>query len=150
MNYPFPKGLALARVEREGVEQKNGIQVGSREEISGVKVVLVYGTGSIRGQVKVEDGEIPGGAVMYLSLRRTGADPNQGQRGLTADSRGRFAAEGLLPGDYELTLYFQVRPTTPVTDGRQIISKNLKQTVSVTNGIETPVTMIVDLNSNDR
>ena len=31
--YPVPKGLALARIERDGAEQKNGIEVGSNEEI---------------------------------------------------------------------------------------------------------------------
>ena len=72
--YPAPKGLALVRVERDGVEQKNGIEVGSGEEITGVRVVFAYGTGSIRGQVKVEGGEISASTMMFLNLRRVGSD----------------------------------------------------------------------------
>jgi hypothetical protein len=150
MYYPAPKGLALARVERDGVEQKNGIEVGSGEEISGVKIVFAYGTGAIRGQVKVEGGDIPAAAMMFLNIRRAGTNQPLNMRTPTPDSRGRFLIDGLQPGEYELSLTFQTRPATPVAGGPQIISKNVKQAVTVTNGTESQVTMFVDLNANDR
>ena len=150
MYYPTPKGLALLRVERDGVEQKNGIEVGSGEEISGVKVVFGYGTGAIRGQVKVEGGDIPAAAMMYLSIRRAGTNQLLNIRTPTADSRGRFLIDGLLPGEYELSLLFQTRSAPPVAGGPPIISKDVKQTVTVTNGTESQVTMLVDLNPKDR
>jgi protocatechuate 3,4-dioxygenase beta subunit len=148
--YPAPKGLTIVRVERDGVEQKNGIEVGSGEEISGVKVVFGYGTGAIRGQVKVEGGDIPAAAMMYLSIRRAGTNQILNIRTPTADSRGRFLIDGLLPGEYELSLLFQTRRAPPVAGGPPIISKDVKQTVTVTNGTESQVTMLVDLNPNDR
>ncbi|HTF37294.1 MAG TPA: hypothetical protein VK651_03215, partial [Blastocatellia bacterium] len=150
MYYPAPKGLALVRVERDGVEQKNGIEVGSGEEISGVKVVFAYGTGSIRGQVKVEGGDIPAAAMMFLNIRRAGTNQPLNMRNPTPDSRGRFLIDGLLPGEYELSLLFQTRRAPPVAGGPPIISKDVKQTVTVTNGKESQVTMLVDLNPNDR
>jgi hypothetical protein len=148
--YPSPKGLALLRVERDGVEQKNGIEVGSGEEISGVKVVFGYGTGAIRGQVKVEDGDIPAAAIMYLSIRRAGTNQLLNIRTPTADSRGRFLIDGLLPGEYELSLLFQTRTAPSVAGGPPIVSKDVKQTVTVTNGSESQVTMLVDLKPKDR
>ncbi|HXI92288.1 MAG TPA: carboxypeptidase-like regulatory domain-containing protein [Blastocatellia bacterium] len=149
--YPTPKGLALLRVERDGVEQKNGIEVGSGEEISGVRVVFGYGTGAIRGQVKVQDGDIPAAAMMFLNIRRAGTNqPLNMRTPTTPDSRGRFLIDGLLPGEYELSLLFQTRSAPPVAGGPPIISRDVKQIVTVTNGAESQVTMLVDLNSKDR
>jgi len=150
MYYPASKGLALIRVERDGVEQKNGIEVGSGEEISDVKVVLAYGTGTIRGQVKVDGGDIPAGAMMFLNIQRTGTKQPLNGRTPTPDSRGRFLIEGLQPGEYELSLLFQFRPVTPVAGGPPVISKNVKQTVTVLNDQDSQVTLLVDLNANDR
>jgi hypothetical protein len=147
-SYPDNRGLALLRVEREGVEQKNGIEVGLAEEISGVKVVFGYGTGAIRGQVQIEGGEIPQGAMMFLSLQRAGTNqPQQYRRPPVPDSRGKFAVDGLLPGEYELSLTLQVRP---VSGSPQMSPRFVKQKVTVTNGTETEVTIVVDPNGNNQ
>jgi hypothetical protein len=145
--YPANKGLTLVRVERDGVEQKNGIEIGLAEEITGVTVVFAYGTGAIRGQVQMEGGEIPAGAMMFISIRRIGAVQNQGRMPQPPDSRGRFAIDGLLPGEYELSLTFQVRP---VSVSPQMSPKFVKQKVTVTNGAETEVTIVVDPNGNNQ
>lgn len=146
--FPAPKGLSLVRVERDGVEQKNGIEVGLAEEISGVKVVFGYGTGAIRGQVQIEGGEIPPGAMMFMSLQRSGANqPQQNRRPPVPDSRGRFVVDGLLPGEYELSLTFQVKP---ISGSTQMSPKFVKQKVTVTNGAETQVTIVVDPNGNNQ
>jgi len=153
--YPAPKGLSFLRLEHGGVEQKNGIELGLAEEISGVKVVFGYGTGSIRGLVQIEGGEMPPGAVMFLSLRQLDSRQPQQYRPpqpfrspyMTPDSRGRFATDGLLPGEYELSLTLQVRP---VSGSPQMRPKFVKQTVTVTNGTETQITMVVDLNEKNQ
>lgn len=150
ISYPAPKGLALVRVERDGIEQKNGIEVGSDEEITGVKVVFAYGTGSIRGQVKVEGDDITAGTMMFLNIRRAGTNQPLNRRTPTVDSRGRFVIDGLPAGEYELSLIFQTKPAAPVAGGPTIISKDVKQTVTVTNGTESQVTMLVDLNASSR
>ena len=148
--YPSPKGLALVRVERDGVEQKSGIEVGSDEEITGVKVVFAYGMGSIRGQVKVDGGDITAGTMMFLQIRRAGTNQPLNVRMPPVDLRGRFVIDGLQPGEYELSLSFQTNPAAPGADGRTMISRNVKQTVTVTNGSESQATILVDLNANDR
>jgi hypothetical protein len=152
--FPVPKGLSFLRLEHDGVEEKNGIEIGSTEEMS-VKVVLGYGTGGVRGQVQIEGGEIPPESMMLLSLRQL--DPRDHQQYLPlqpfrspylmADSRGRFATDGLLPGEYELSLTFQVRS---VSGSPQMGPKFVKQTIRVTNGTETQVTLVVDLNEKNQ
>ncbi len=147
--YPAPKGVALVRTERDGVEQKNGLEVGSNEEINGVKVIFAYGAGSIRGQVKVEGGEITANTSMYLNVAKVGT--NQSLQNIPGvDSRGRFVLEGLQPGEYELSLFYQTKPSTPAPGAPATISKNVKQTVTVTNGRELQVIMLVDLNETNR
>ena len=149
--YPVPKGLALARIERDGAEQKNGIEVGSNEGDRGVKVIFAYGTGSIRGQVKVEGGEITANTSMYINVAKVGSNnKNLGMRMPTVDSRGRFVLEGLQPGEYELSLMFQTRPSTPAPGAPPSISKNVKQTVTVTNGRESQIIMLAELNETNR
>jgi len=68
----------------------------------------------------------------------------------TPDSRGRFLIDGLLPGEYELSLLFQTRAAPAVAGAPPIISRDVKQTVTVTNRAESQVTMLVDLKPNDR
>ena len=143
--YASPIGLSLTRVERDGVEQKEGIEVGTDEEITGVKLIFSYGTGAIRGQIKVEGGEITSSTMMFLNIRRVGSKVPVNNGSQMPDVRGRFAILGLSPGEYELTLHYQSRLPSPEPPGPGIITKQVTQTVSVTNGTDTLVTLIVDL-----
>jgi hypothetical protein len=144
--YLTPKGLALTRIERDGIEQKEGIEVGSDEEITGVKLIFSYGTGGIRGRVKVEGGEITSSTMMFFNVRRVGSKEFVNNINQTVDVRGQFVISGLLPGEYEINLHYQGRPPSPEAGGPAMIVRQVKQTVSVTNGSETQITMIVDLN----
>lgn len=146
ISYPSPKGLTLERIERDGVIHKNGIEVGSGEEISDIKIILSYSTGAIRGQLQVEGGDISQTTLMFMNLRRNGAQQPMTMRTPFPDVRGRFLIEGLMPGEYEISVFIQIRPE----DGKPARSKTVNQKVSVTNGNETQVTMSVDLSSPDR
>ena len=138
-NYPEPNGVSLLRIERDGVEQPDGVEIGGREQVSGVRVVLGYGTGSISGQVKVEGGVLPESAKIYINFNRVGSDPRQSMRQELADSRGRFALRGLMAGDYQLEM-------TSYTRGAPPLFKPVKQLVSVTNGSETQVVLSINVN----
>ncbi|HEV2707543.1 MAG TPA: carboxypeptidase-like regulatory domain-containing protein [Pyrinomonadaceae bacterium] len=103
------RGLSLLRVEREGVELRNGqLEVGDGAQVTGVRVVLAYGAGVIRGQIVLRDGDqtasVPPGVRLIVFANRVGASPQQFRRGADADARGRFIFEGLPAGDYELTV----------------------------------------------
>ncbi|HEX8852135.1 MAG TPA: carboxypeptidase-like regulatory domain-containing protein, partial [Pyrinomonadaceae bacterium] len=103
------KGLSLLRVEREGVELRNGmVEVGDGAQVTGVRVVLVYGAGVIRGQVVLRNGDqpaaIPEGTRLLVFAQRVGSTSPQARRGADADARGRFIFEALPAGEYELTV----------------------------------------------
>jgi protocatechuate 3,4-dioxygenase beta subunit len=135
---PIP-GFTLARVEREGVAQRE-IEVTAGAPVTNVRVVIEYGTGSVRGTVKYENGALPEGSRVVVNAHRRGDTQGAGFRGGQVDSRGRFLIEGLPMGDYELTLQAYT-PGTP----RRIAP--VKQSVTVTNGVQAEVSFTLDLNS---
>lgn len=134
--YPPPKGVSLLRVEPYGVEQPGVVVIAPGEQVTGVKVIFGYGTGIIRGQVNVEGGVLPEGFMLVVSIYHAGGKPVP-VPGVVPDVRGRFAFEGLLPGDYDIVL--------SVAGDRPVRSGTMKQTVSVVNGAEAPVTMVIEL-----
>src|SRR5207253_5354263 len=58
-SFENPAGLSLLRVERDGAVQTNGIQIQKHERISGIRLIVSYSNGSIRGTVKFENGPLP-------------------------------------------------------------------------------------------
>lgn len=138
--YPSaPKGLNLLRTELNGVEQRDGIEVTAGAEINDVRLVFSYGVGTLRGTIKVAGGTVPEG-TMFWAMLSSGSDNTRGFRGHSeVDSRGRFTMEGIPPGTYELI----IRATLG-----QLAFPNftpVRQTISVTHGVETQVTVEVDL-----
>lgn len=131
-----PKGLQLVRTELEGLEQTEGIEVTAGAHITGVRLVFSYGTGKIRGEVRVEGGELPEGTTFFVSLRAVAGDPKkQGESSIEVDARGHFLAEGIAPGTYELT----ARPRTAIP------VEAATRTITVANGTETQVILVVNL-----
>ncbi len=131
------KAITIARVERDGVVQTNGVQVQSGEHLSGLRIVAAYSNGSIRGVIKVENGVLPPGAHLVVGLAKVGdtnSRPSGG--GTAADARGNFLIEGLAAGTYELTAFAYVRNQRPRTT---------KQLVTVTDGSATNVMVTIDL-----
>lgn len=129
------KGLTISRIERDGVVQPNGIQVQDAEQVTGIRVVVTYSNGSIRGVIKVENGTLPSGASLMVQLTKPGY-PQGNIRPSMADSRGHFLIEGLPAGDYELMVYAPEWRGTPPT---------VKQIVTVADGAATEVIVTVDL-----
>lgn len=97
------RGLAFSRVEVNGAEQRDGIAVTEGAQVSGVRVVLVYGTATLRGQVNVASvGALPQGARVFVVARRVGGQEGRFTKGGEADTRGHFQIEGLPAGEYEV------------------------------------------------
>ncbi|HEY3582028.1 MAG TPA: carboxypeptidase regulatory-like domain-containing protein [Pyrinomonadaceae bacterium] len=95
-----PKGLTLVRTEVDGIEQAEGIDVKAGTNITGVRLVFAYGTGSIRGEVRAEGGTLPAD----LSLLVRSATGGSRQLSASVDARGHFVVENVPPGTYELSL----------------------------------------------
>ncbi len=133
----------ILRVERNGIPQSETINVKEREFVAGIRVVVksVKLPGSIRGQVKVEDGELP--PISQLSLWLWPLDENLEPKRTSSiqsphlDARGRFLAEGLPAGAYRLSVYVNAPGGTSGTMTEKI------QQVTVTDDTVTEVTLII-------
>src|SRR5205085_4282714 len=55
-NYPPVPGFKLARVQYDGADKPQGIEVAAGAQVTGVRVVVTYGIGVIRGQVQFPAG----------------------------------------------------------------------------------------------
>jgi protocatechuate 3,4-dioxygenase beta subunit len=138
-NYPPVPGFTLSRVEREGIPQRE-IEVTSGAQITNVRVVIEYGTGSVRGIVKYENGTVPESSRVMVTARRRGDVAGMGYHSAQVDSRGRFLIEGLTTGDYELNLQVYI-------PGTQRRIPPVKQMVTIANGVEAEVSFTLDLNA---
>lgn len=135
---PGIKGLAITRVERDGVDVTRALDLKADQPLTNLRVILVYGTGSIRGTVNFQNGTPP--SRVFIGARREESSiPNYNAQ---LDSRGRFLISNLPAGTYELTLNIvyvasqqqpQRRPPPP------------KQFVTVADDAEAEVTFTVNL-----
>src|SRR5204862_4699549 len=96
------KGLSLSRVERDGIVQPRGLEIKGEEEITGVRLVLKYTSGVIRGSIKVENGEFPPKTQFSAWLNNRTGDVASAQQTALVDARGHFVIEGLADGTYEV------------------------------------------------
>lgn len=141
MGFPTtPKGLTLIRTEVEGVDQPEGIEVAAGAQIKGVRLVFAYGTGVVRGQVKIEGGALPEGTNLQLSLRSPAGDSRRFNDVLEIDSRGHFVAEDLPAGTYELFLRAATKDEKAASLFEPVI-----RTITVANGSEVQATLVVNL-----
>ena len=137
-----PKGLTLVRTELDGLDQKDGLEIAAGAQINGVRLVFAYGTGVVRGEVKVEGGLLPEGITLRVVIRSPANEARRFNRGAEVDSRFHFVVENIPPGNYEavvtgVTQKPGPKPTPPI--------EYLKQPVTVANGTETRVSLVVDV-----
>lgn len=130
--------LTISRVERDGVIQPNGVQLQTGEHLSGIRIIAAHSSGSIRGVVKMENGTLPQGGRLVITLSRAGDTTTPSGGGTSVDARGHFLIEGLGSGTYELTVlaYLPERRQGP---------RRTKQLVTVTDGSATDVMVTIDL-----
>jgi protocatechuate 3,4-dioxygenase beta subunit len=133
------KNITLSRIEVNGAAVKDGIEMKEGEPVTGVRLVLVYGSGVIRGQLKVENGPPPETARFMVSLRRAdGEDTTPVIKSAQIDARGRFVMEGVPTGEYDISL-------AAMNLGPGVGLRQLRQKVSVANGADSQVTFVLDL-----
>jgi hypothetical protein len=141
-SYPLPTDIRLNRVERDGAAQANGIEITPGAEIRNVRLIFEYGNGSIRGEVRIENGELPEGARIFINLNKPGSESGARPVAYTlADTRGRFFVEGLPTGEYQIVVNAQFPPAAR----RRPLSS--RQMVTVAGGVETEATIVLDLTS---
>jgi len=131
-------GLSILRLERNGGEVKQGIDIKPGEDIFDLRIMIADGTGVIRGQVNVEGGTLPAGARMTASIATQLRFAN-GYAQVDAD--GRFVISGLAAGRYDVVLNIYNPP--PRQNVRLLPS--ITQTVNVTDANESSTVFTLNL-----
>lgn len=133
-----PNRLQVSRIERNGVNQEQGLEVKDLEQVTGVRVVVDYTTGVIRGTVKMKDGSMPEGARINVNWKRLGQEGLSwnSQGSPQVDSRGQFVAEHLLPGTYEVHVVL-FAPSKTANANPQPIAQATQQVVVTSNNVST-------------
>jgi hypothetical protein len=133
---PSATRTIINRIERDGVPVNQSFEM--RQSLSGLRVVIDYGTGTLRGTVKLEGSDAPiTDSMMTVTCKREGA---RDQNFTQVDARGHFVLTNLAPGPFEVTLIISsLTPRPP----RGIPPQ--KQIVNITKGAETEINFVVNL-----
>jgi protocatechuate 3,4-dioxygenase beta subunit len=136
---PDSAGFTISRIEHQGVGPNREIEIQPGQDVSGVRVFVTYGTGVVRGQIKVEGGTLPSDIILRVALTREGVTGGLGQ----VDSRGRFVIQHVVPGNYEAVLQIiSIGSQTALPRG---FPRMQRQPVIVADNTETEVTFTLDL-----
>jgi hypothetical protein len=137
-----PQRPSLVKVTVGGIGVSQGFEI-ERQPISGIQLVVVYGTGIISGSVTLQGGT-PGEFRPEIICRREGARTSFAGGSAYLDARGHFTLKALAPGSYDCGV--QLIPIAP-SQGRPVARPPQvpHQTVTVSNDVETAVTFLVDL-----
>jgi hypothetical protein len=133
----------VVSVEHNGILQPDGITVKDGEVVTGVRVIVkpLNLTGALRGQVKLESGELDPSMrfqvnVMPVTENQSKISFRSSSNSPDVDARGRFLLDRLAPGNYEITV-FTYQP------GKRALYETTKQQVTVTDNTVTEVTIVL-------
>jgi hypothetical protein len=119
-----PSGFSLIRVELGGVPQAAGITVSAGQQITGVNLVLTYGTGVLRGQVSVVGGTLPNGTVIRAGAQLISDGSTGPSHYAATDARGRFEIDGLSDGQYQISVDWYGNSGRGAPQQKQIVTVN--------------------------
>jgi len=125
--------FAALSIDLNGADKTRGIEITPGENVSGVRIIVGYGSGTIRGTLKVEGGVIPSEQYINASFSRIGSPLVIAYT--LVDARGRFVFEHVPPGNYEVVV-------TVYLDRKSV---NGRQAVVSSNGVVTEVTVTLNL-----
>ncbi|HXM34576.1 MAG TPA: hypothetical protein VN920_05280 [Pyrinomonadaceae bacterium] len=132
-------GFTVKRIERDGIVQPGNLEIKNADQISGLKIVVSYGSATIHGVVKVENGTLPTGARLFVRVTKAG-ERTSDLRPPQVDARGHFIMEGIPGGTYDFTVTVMTGPLGP--GARPVTAK---QQASVVDGVVNDVTITLDL-----
>jgi hypothetical protein len=131
------RDFSIVRIERDGLPQKGDVNISDGEQLSGVRVVLAYGAGVVRGHLTIKGGLLPEGAEVLVGAKPTSGDLLMFRRNGVADVRGRFEIHSLVDGQYNLTAYYFW--------GNKVVQGQPSQTITVSGGSAADTNVTLDL-----
>jgi protocatechuate 3,4-dioxygenase beta subunit len=139
--YMASKNLSFIRMEHNGAEVKE-LDIAAGDQVSGVRLVFVYGTAAIAGQVVINGGMLPQTAVLNVTAVLDGGPPDdfKDSKGARVDERKQFVIEGLAQGVYKVRL----RAFDTAT-GAPIKISSAEQTVTIAGNARQEITLVLDL-----
>jgi hypothetical protein len=143
---PELRGARITRVERDGVPRSEAMEIGPGEHLSNLRVVISYGSLTLRGEVRVIGGELPKHLGLYMNATRL-HESGPSTSGANVDARGQFRFENLIPGDYELRIVIlNWQPGEPPDKQLSKLISSIRQKVTVGDAPQPTVTFVVDIN----
>jgi protocatechuate 3,4-dioxygenase beta subunit len=135
------RGFTISRIVYERELPNGQLDLAAGQNVSGVRIYLAYGSGIVKGEVKVEGGTLPSDAVLYIALQRE----NQAARNSSAqvDARGRFIITGVAAGTYDAVL--QIVSFGPATNFPRGFQRIQRQQVTVSDDSEIQISFMIDL-----
>ena len=163
--------LQIKRIERDGVEVKDGIEVRPGENIAGIRIIAYHPQGRIRGEIQFAGGALPDGWGMAWELAVNPGSPAPDDEAESAPTRmpikgtdgyfhfdknwrffgivghelidetGRFVIEQLPAGEYDLSITLNNLREW----SRPVCPPGSNQRVAVRENEETHVKITIDL-----
>jgi protocatechuate 3,4-dioxygenase beta subunit len=135
---PESRGYTVSRIVADREVTNRQIELAAGQNISGVRIYVQYGSGVLKGEVKITGGTLPSDAMLYISVQK------ENQPRLTSalvDSRGRFVLSGIPAGTYEAVLQIMSFGTNNLPNG---LPRMQRQTVNVNDDAESQIIFTLD------
>jgi hypothetical protein len=130
------KGFAITRIERDGVAVDRTFEIKDGDQLTGIRVVLVYGNGKLRGVMNLDNGVLPNGARFFVRILKSGQPLPM--RPPDVDARGHFLIEDLPAGVYEIQ-------AGVMGSGFTQMPRAVKREFSVQDGVTTDITITIEI-----
>jgi hypothetical protein len=140
---PGTSEFKLARIEVDGAEVANSIDIKEGESVTGVRLLFAIAKGIIRGKVTISGGKLPANAYLQVQLYKSGtSEPvnSSWDNDMEIDSDGNFVIEGLAAGSYDIEVWAEREDSA---SGTAIQLGKTRQSVVVTN--DAPVEAAITL-----
>jgi hypothetical protein len=134
--WTVPEPFLVKRVERGNVVQDHNIELKAGEQISDIRLVLVYATASVNGIVKFVNGSPSQGTRVVARLWST--IPTQSRMpvsGTLVDSSGHFLMQNIPAGAYRLVLSAEsegMQGKAPMSQSNVVVSEGGVTQLSLT------------------
>lgn len=135
------KGLTTTRVEMNNTNVIGGFNIAEGAQVTGVRIVMTYGTATLIGQTTFLNGSPAAGARLMAFARLIVPTPGATvARSAEVDGRGFFRLEGMPAGEYEVI----VNAFSLASGGAGRTQRSEPLRVVLGDGVEAKVAPIID------